>query len=329
MRRQHPGQGLIHLSCPPAHEPTQRLWQSQTGMHRWHGALHQQCRLKAVVNQRGQAALSASPPKGAEQSCRIIGPDGEHHHIELRRRGVFQQLEQTCRVESVGCQHAPVGRVMLAQATHQLTTQSLLLRWVTHTCCTRVAGHQQAQPRATARSASAAARRFWHTRCESPHMRCLQPRHRPKHAHQQQALPSQCLRYVVAWNPAFRASGLVVSWHGVCRQVVGHCSRKSNDLRNRGKSPLVNKCVSLEIAPQIERSGAAKRSGFDGPAVEDRAVDRALSNTARHVPMTSYLRQIEALRNSLRLARSACHPHAPEATIPAVPGATACCPGCA
>ena len=217
MRRQHPGQGLIHLLCPPAHESTQRLWQSQAGTHRWHGAMHQQCRPEAVVNQRGQAALPASPPKRAEQTCRIIGTDGEHHHIELRRRGVFQQLEQTCRVESVGCQHAPVHRLMYAQATHQLTTQSLLLRWGAHTCGTRVAGHQQAQPRATARSAGAAARRFWHTRCESPHMRCLQPPHRPKHVHQRHTLPSQCPRYVVAWNPAFGASGLVVCRHGVCR----------------------------------------------------------------------------------------------------------------
>ncbi len=187
--RQHAGQGLVHLVGPTAHEPSQRLWQRQAGMHGRHGAVNQQCRLESVVDQLGQTVLPSRPPKRAEQCCRIVSAYRQHHHIEARGRGVIQQLEQTCRVQSVDRQHAPVHRVMLAQATHQLTAQSLLLGRGTHACGTRVAGHQQTQLWATTRGTGAAARRFRHARCDAPHIRCLHPEHGPQSAHQQQTLP--------------------------------------------------------------------------------------------------------------------------------------------
>ena len=124
---QHPGQGFDHLSCPTAHEPTQRLWQGQAGMHGRRGAVRQQCRPEVRVDQRGQAILPTRPLKRAEQTCRIVGADQKHHHIEARGRCFFQQLEPAWRVQFIGGKHTPVHRVMRAQdLSHPMSAADLV-----------------------------------------------------------------------------------------------------------------------------------------------------------------------------------------------------------
>ena len=65
------GQAVFHAPCPAAHEPAQRLRQRQAGIHRGHGAVHQQGRREAQVDQFGQAGLP--PCMSRRVACRPAG----------------------------------------------------------------------------------------------------------------------------------------------------------------------------------------------------------------------------------------------------------------
>lgn len=92
--------------------------------------------------------------------------------------------------------------------------------------------------------AGASARRLGHAWCDSPHVRRLQPQHRPQRAHRQKTLP-QRPQHAAARNPCLKGSGLAVCRHGVCQRVVGECARNAENLRHWQTSSFGNQCAFI------------------------------------------------------------------------------------